>query len=148
MARRRTLLHRAGRAVAGLALGLAATAALAEVVAVVSANSPLAPMLDKGGVVDIFLGRTSRFPDGRRAVPIDQAEGSAARAEFYSRFAGKSPAQIKAHWSKIVFTGRGQPPHEVADTAELKRHLAEDPNAIGYLDQNMVDASLKVVLLP
>ena len=58
---------------------------------------------------DIFLGRATRFPNGLLAVPIDQVEGSAAREEFYTRFVGKSAAQMKAYWSKIIFTGRGQP---------------------------------------
>jgi len=81
-------------------------------------------------------------------VPIDQAEGTAAREEFYLSFTGKSPAQLKAHWAKIIFTGRGQPPVEVANGAELKKHLAENPNALGYIERAMVDDSVKVVLTP
>ena len=79
-------------------------------------------------------------------MPIDQVEGSAARDEFYLTFAGKSPAQLKAHWSKIIFTGRGQPPPEVANGGEVKKRLAENPNAIGYIERNLVDGSVRVVL--
>src|SRR6202167_1400973 len=93
-----------------LALGLVLGAAVrADVVAVVSSKNPLAS-LSKSQVADIFLGKTVRFPDGTLAVPIDQEEGSAARNEFYATFTGKSPAQLKSHWTKIIFTGRGQPP--------------------------------------
>ena len=97
-------------------------------------------------VVDIFLGKASRFPDGSLAAPIDQAEGSASRDEFYLGFAGKSAAQLNAHWSKVVFTGKGQPPPVAKDAATLKKHLADNPAAIGYLKERLVDASLKVVL--
>ncbi len=130
--------------VAGLAIGLDPASASAEVVAVVSAKSPVAT-LSKNQVVDIFLGKSSRFPDGNHAVPIDQAEGAVARDEFYLRFAGKSAAQLNAHWSKIIFTGRGRPPREAAGAAEVKKRLAEDPLAIGYLDESQVDASVRVV---
>jgi len=120
--------------------------ALAEVVTVVSTRCPVTT-LSKNQVVDIFLGRTSRFPVGGTAVPIDQAEGAAARDEFYLKLAGKSPAQLNAHWSKIIFTGRGQPPREVASGEAVKRLLVANPSAIGYIDRSLVDASLRVVLV-
>jgi len=133
-------------AIAAAGLSLCAGIAMgADVVAVVSAKSSVAT-LSKAQAADIFLGKVSQFPDGSPAVPLDQAEGSAARDEFYARYAGKSPPQLKAHWSKIIFTGRGQPPMEIANSADLKKRVAENPNAIGYLDQNLVDSSLKVPL--
>jgi hypothetical protein len=101
--------------------------------------------LSKSQVADIFLGKTARFPDGSQAVPIDQSEGTAVRNEFYTNFAGKSAAQIKVYWSKIIFTGRGQPPKAVSNGIEVKKHLAGNPAAIGYLEANLVDDSLRVV---
>ena len=140
-----SFMNRVGVIVVVLGLSLSAGMALADVVAVVSAKSPVTT-LSKDQVVDIFLGKASRFPDGSPAVPIDQVEGSAARDEFYLKSAGKSPAQLKAHWSKIIFTGRGQPPKEVVNSVEVKKRLVENPNAIGYIEQNLVDGSVKVVL--
>lgn len=140
------LMSRLGLAVIGLALSLGAGAAVAGVVAVVSARSPVT-VLRNNQVADIFLGKTSTLPDGEQVVPIDQAEGSAARDEFYARFAGKSPAQLKAHWSKVILTGRGQPPKEVSNGIEVKKWVAENPNAIGYIDQNLVDGSVRVLQL-
>ncbi|MEO8135313.1 MAG: phosphate ABC transporter substrate-binding protein [Betaproteobacteria bacterium] len=102
--------------------------------------------LSKNQIVDIFLGKSARFPDGSQAIPIDLAEGSPVRDEFYGAFAGKSTAQIKAHWSKIIFTGRGQPPREVPNSAEMKKLIAENPGVIGYIEQSQVDRSVKVVL--
>ena len=134
----------AGMALLGLAMSLGATAAAAQVVAVVSSKSPVA-VLSSGQVVDIFLGKTSRFPDGSQAVPVDQVEGSAARDEFYTRFAGKAPAQVKAHWAKIIFTGRGHPPEEVPNGIELKKLLARNPLAIGYLEKSQVDGTVRVL---
>jgi hypothetical protein len=53
-----------------------------------------------------------------------------------------------ALWSRSIFTGRGQPPR-AADTAlELKKLLLANPHAIGYLDQSLLDSSLKAVLTP
>lgn len=136
-------MNRLGLAVIGLALSLSCRAAAADVVVVVSARSPVT-VLSKDQVADIFLGKAVLLPHGEQAMPIDQAEGSAARAEFYARFANKSAAQMKAHWSKIIFTGRGQPPKEASNDIEVKKRVADNPNAIGYIEQNMVDGSVRV----
>ena len=119
----------------------------ADVVAVVSSKNPLAS-LSKSQVADIFLGKTVRFPDGTLAVPIDQEEGSAARDEFYATFAGKSPAQVKSHWTKIIFTGRGQPPRAASNSTEVIHLIAANPRAISYIERSAVDSSVKVLVQP
>src|SRR5688572_24835426 len=99
--------------IAAFALWTAQAAVRAEdVVPVVSAKSPITA-LSTAQVADIFLGKTSRFPDGSPAVPLDLAEDSPERDRFYAQYTGKSPAQVKSHWAKIIFTGRGQPPRQV-----------------------------------
>lgn len=45
-------------------------------------------------------------------LPVDHSERAALRDAFYTKVTSKSPAQIKAYWSKIVFTGKGQPPRK------------------------------------
>jgi hypothetical protein len=91
-------VRRVGLSAIGLALSLASHSVLADVVAVVSAKSTVTT-LSRSEVTDIFLGRASRFPNGVQAVPIDQADGSVARDEFYAKLAGKTAAQLKAYWS-------------------------------------------------
>jgi ABC-type phosphate transport system substrate-binding protein len=140
-----TLMKCVGAGAIGLVLSLAATSTTADVVAVVSAKSPVI-LLSKSQLADIFLGRVTRFPSGIQAVPIDQADGSVARDEFYLRLAGKSAAQLKAYWSKIIFTGRGQPPPAVANSDEVKRRVIANPAAIGYIESNKVDGSVRIVL--
>ena len=116
----------------------------ADEVAVVSARSTVTT-LTRSQMADIFLGKTTRFPDGGQAVPIDQSEGTPARDEFYTRITGKSAAQMKAYWSKIIFTGRGQPPRAVPSSSETKKLLVANPNAIGYVEPRLVDETLRVV---
>jgi ABC-type phosphate transport system substrate-binding protein len=128
----------------GLALTLMLNSATAEVVAIVSATSTIT-RLTNAQVADIFLGKVNRYPDGSPAVPIDQTEGSQARDEFYATYAGKSPAQIKALWAKIIFTGRGQPPKALPSSAEVRRFIAANPQAISYIDRSAVDVTVKIL---
>ena len=118
----------------------------ADLVVIVSARNPVAALrVDQ--VAAIFLGQSVRFPDGVVAVPYDQRLGIAARDEFYARVTGKTPALVKAHWSKMVFTGRGEPPAELSDSAAVRRKVAEDPEAIGYIDRGALDPSVRAVLV-
>ena len=130
----------------GIALSLWVGGATADVVAVVASKSAVTA-LNKRQVADIFLGKTARFPDGSQAVPIDQSEGAAVRDEFYTKFCAQSAAQIKAHWSKIIFTGRGQPPKVVPSSLAMKKMIVENPAAIGYIEANLVDDTVRVVTL-
>jgi ABC-type phosphate transport system substrate-binding protein len=141
-----TLRLRLLSALLPLALGLgdAMAAGAQDVVAVVSAKSPIT-VLTANQVADIFLGKTAHFPDGTPAVPIDLSEDSSEREKFYTQFTGKSPAQVKAHWSKIIFTGRGQPPRQASTSAEARKIVAENPHAIGYIDNGAVDRSVRVL---
>jgi len=135
---------RLGLLLIALTLGGTRLFAEADVVAIVSAKSAIAN-LTQSEVADLFLGRASRLPDGGKALPLDQPEGSAPRDEFYAKFAGKSAAQVKAHWSKIIFTGRGQPPAEVPNSQEARKRVAENPNAIAYIERTLVDDSVRIV---
>ena len=52
---------------------------------------------------------------------------------------------LKAQWSKIIFTGRGQPPRQASSSSEAKKIIAENPNAIGDIDGSAVDGSVRVL---
>ncbi|MEO8505299.1 MAG: phosphate ABC transporter substrate-binding protein [Acidobacteriota bacterium] len=138
------------RASASVVLSLLACAFLrssalhADVVAIVSAKSPVIA-LTQSQIADIFLAKVARFPEGDKAVPLDQPEGSRERDEFYAKVAGKTAAQMKAHWSKIIFTGRGQPPVQAATDTEVRKRVGENPSVIGYIERTMVDASVRVL---
>ncbi|CAN7305734.1 MULTISPECIES: hypothetical protein [Duganella] len=124
--------------IAALLSSLAA-AASAETVVIVSQKNPATRMFSEQAS-QFFLGKSNLF------TPIDQAEGSHIRAEFYQKVAEKDPAQVKALWSKLVFTGKATPPKEYPNNAEVKKAVAADPKAIGYIDKSAVDDTVKVIL--
>lgn len=135
------------RIASGLALALSLSVhARAEVVPVVSAKSTL-QALQKRELTDIFLGRKVRFPNGQQAVPLDQDVGAPARDEFYTSLVGISAVQLKAHWSKIIFTGRGKPPRAVANGIAARTAVASNPQAIGYIERSLVDDSVRILRL-
>ena len=121
------------------ALAAAALPASAEIVVIVNKDNPASRMFSEQAS-QFFLGKSAMF------TPLDQAEGSKIRADFYQKVADKDPAQVKAIWSKLVFTGKATPPKELKSNAEVKKAVADDPKAIGYIDKSAVDDSVKVIL--
>lgn len=124
--------------IAALLSSLAAGAS-AETVVIVSQKNPATRMFSEQAS-QFFLGKSNLF------TPVDQAEGSHIRADFYQKVAEKDPAQVKALWSKLVFTGKATPPKEYPNNAEVKKAVAADPKAIGYIDKSAVDDTVKVIL--
>lgn len=135
------------RLLPAILLALSATLAQAgELVVVVSARSRIEALRPEQ-VAAIFLGQSARFPDGAVAGALDQPIGSPERDQFYRRVTGKTPALLKAHWSKMIFTGRAQPPRELAGSAAVRKAVADDPALIGYIEREALDPSVRAVLL-
>jgi ABC-type phosphate transport system substrate-binding protein len=129
-----------------LLLCLTSSIALAEVVVVVSVQNPV-ESLSRNALADLYLGRTSRFPNGQSAIPVDQRENSTAYRAFYRDYLGQTPAQIKIHWSRLIFTGRGQPPRSLADSQAVADFVAKHADATGYLHDTQLDERLRVVAI-
>jgi ABC-type phosphate transport system substrate-binding protein len=119
-----------------LALAFAAAAANADVAVIVSAKST-ATTMKADDIASIYLGKSTSMKPVDNATPV--------RAQFYTAVAGKDEAQVKAIWSKLVFTGKATPPKQLASSADVVKAVAADPNAIGYIDKAAVDGSVKVV---
>jgi hypothetical protein len=122
------------------AAGLVLAAASATAADLVVVGNPAAAAVSKDIVSDVFLGKSQAF------TPIDQPEGSPIYAEFYRKATGRDVAQVKATWARLVFSGKAQAPRQLPDAAAVKKAVAADPKAVGYIEKSAVDASVKVLL--
>jgi hypothetical protein len=126
-------------AVAAAALtAVAASATAAEIVVIVNPKNPATRMFSEQAA-QFFVGKSSLF------TPVEHTEGP-LRNEFSQKVLGKDTSQVKAAWSKLVFTGKGNAPKEFASSADVKKAVAADVNAIGYIEKSAVDDSVKVIL--
>lgn len=118
----------------GALLSVAAAQA-AEIVVIVSPSSTLT----KEQISDVFLGKNTNN------TPVDLPEASPVRTAFYAKATGKEPAQVKAVWARLVFSGKAPPPKELPDAASVKKAVAADPKSVGYIEKSAADASVKVL---
>ena len=117
-----------------------ATTLAAQAGDVVVVMAPGAAALSKDQVANLYLGRANDLK------VLDLPDGNPVRESFYKKATDRDSAQIKAVWSRVVFTGKGQPPKEMPDAAAVKKAVAADPKVVGYIEKSAADASVKVVL--
>lgn len=127
------------------ATGMAATAHAA--LAIIAHPTNPASGITADDAERIFLGKTGEMGNGRRVSPVDQSVGSGSRAKFLQKVLHKSEDELALYWSKLQFTGKGQPPRDLGDDAAVKAFVAGNPDAIGYVDGKFVDGSVKVLLI-
>lgn len=122
---------------------LASTASLAEIAVIVHPSNNTE--LDSNSISRLFLGKMKSFPGGDQAVPLNLNESSEQTKEFNKKVLRKSGSQLKAYWSKLVFTGKGTPPQSLDNDSEVIGLVSSNPNIIGYIDAASVTGDVKVI---
>lgn len=95
-------------------------------------------------IKNLFSGKQKSFPDGKPAIVLSLPEGDSNLSAFNNKVLGKTDSQMKAYWSKVMFTGKGTPPKEVTPSEMLKL-VAENPNTIGIADAASVSSAVRVI---
>lgn len=93
----------------------------------------------------VYLGKTKKI-NGTEVSPINQANNKNLSDTFNKTVLNKTSNQVKAYWSKLIFTGKGTPPKELNNDIEVINAVRNDVNAIGYIDSSLVDDTVNVIL--
>lgn len=102
--------------------------------------------LDSVSVRKLFLGKSKSYSNGEKVQSYDLPEGNDARAIFREKVLRKSESRLNSYWARMLFSSKAKPPRVLASADEVKAMVANNIDAIGYIDANEVDASVKVVL--
>ena len=120
------------------------SSAWADLVLIVNAQNPV-NTLERKQVIDIFMGRSTAFPNQKPAHTLDIGNNE-LRANFYKTLTGKSVAQVDAYWARLIFAGRMSPPEKLADEAAVINAVINNPAAIGYISRQTLPATVKIVM--
>jgi len=93
----------------------------------------------------LFLKKVTTWPHGERVEPVDQSDSSGVRAAFSQAIHDREVAAIKAYWNKIIFSGRGIPPPELAGDREVLEFVRSHPDSIGYVSPRTSTSRVKVL---
>ncbi len=95
-------------------------------------------------VARIFLRKQRFWSDGAPIVPLNREAGSTLRETFSRRVLGVTSTELAVYWNEQYFLGT-MPPATLSSSEAVKRYVASDPNAIGYIEATAVDNSVHVV---
>ena len=102
--------------------------------------------VDKTLVAKIYTGESKVWAGGGAINAIDLTDDNPGRASFANDFVGKSPGSLKSLWTQNVFTGKAVPPKAMASDEDVKKAVAANKGAIGYIKASSADDTVKVVL--
>ncbi|RZI85526.1 MAG: hypothetical protein EOP38_04880 [Rubrivivax sp.] len=125
-------------------LGLANRLDAAEHAIVVVGN-PNVPKLDLATLRRIYTGKAIEV-DGVRVMPVNAAAGLPLRQRFLADFLATAENDYIAYWTVRRYIGKGTPPTELRQTAELISYISRTPGAIGYLDEADVPRGMNIIL--
>lgn len=123
--------------------GLFATSgnAVADVVAIVNKANTAA---DKTMIGKLYTIEAKAWPNGTPAKLYD-LPGGAEREVFYMVYTGKTAGNVRSIWAKEVFAGRAVLPKVLPSEAAVLKEVANDKNAVGYVNESSVDGSVRAV---
>ncbi|CUS49573.1 MAG: putative periplasmic protein [Idiomarinaceae bacterium HL-53] len=87
----------------------------------------------------IYLGQSRQF------IAANLPEGSDARNTFENSFVGRSPDQMKAHWSRLLFTGRAVELRVLETDEQVLEFVRSNPNTVGYISDATKASGLNVI---
>lgn len=139
---------RAASSVVGwIAIGLATAIATAEPAGYVVIVHPTNPTsrVSRDYLADVFLKRTTQWPNDQPIRPVDLPTRSGVRRRFVENVLGRSVGAVRIYWQQVIFSGRGLPPVELAGDAQVVEYVRGHRGAIGYVSAGTNLEGVKVL---
>jgi ABC-type phosphate transport system substrate-binding protein len=147
MAKRRLICLAACLIVAGCGLAELHVAAAGPEVNVIVNKANTITDLSLADAKKIFMGDKTTWPSGKRITVVMLAAGQPERAVVLEEIYKMSDPDYGKYFMQAAFTGKvTAPPKDLGSPAEVKKAVADNPGAIGYVKKEDVDDTIKVVL--
>ncbi|NRB40437.1 MAG: phosphate ABC transporter substrate-binding protein [Pseudomonadales bacterium] len=117
----------------------------ASLVIIVHPDNPVTS-LNHASLRKIFLRKIKSFPNGTLAKPAELNSGD-LRNEFLKNVLKKSESSLSSYWARMLFSGKAKPPAQFKVQAGMKNYVATNIEAIGYIESDLVDNSVKVLTI-
>jgi ABC-type phosphate transport system substrate-binding protein len=96
---------------------------------------------------EMFLRKAPRWPDGIPVAPMEPSGKSPVRARFSQDTYGKPVIAISAYWQQMIFSGKGIPPPERSNDADIVAFVRDTTGGIGYVAAGTDLSGVKVVAI-
>lgn len=118
-----------------------------KLVVVVSRENPV-DSLNVEELRRIFLRQVTNWKDGETVSVFERPFDSPIGREFSQRVLKKTAEELKTYWMELQVTKGMKPPKVLRSASLVKEYLQRVRGGIGYIHENEVDESVKVVKIP
>ena len=113
---------------------------------VIVANSSVKDMqLTRNEARLIYTLRRTQWADGQPVRVFVLPDDDPLHASFVKHSLGLYPRQLRRVWDRRTYSGTGQAPQQVESTAEMLSRIANTPGAVGYLPEQLIEPTVKVL---
>ena len=116
---------------------------MAQVLIVNPNNTELA--LSRSSIRSIFAMRTHQWSNGTPIQVFVLEDTDTLHISFCKDILGMFPYQLRRLWDKQVFSGTGIAPITVKSVKEMRDRVAAIEGAIGYLEAEQINDSVKQI---
>ncbi|HEV2833185.1 MAG TPA: hypothetical protein VGW31_14480 [Hanamia sp.] len=95
----------------------------------------------------IFMGEQQRWRGGAKITIALMKTNTPAGKSTSQVLYGMSPDELNKFWLALVFQGKAAAPYFFNSAAELETFVAQNPGAIGILDQVTANGQIKTILV-
>jgi len=99
--------------------------------------------LSKTQIKAIFLKKITIIND-IKVVPISLGARDPLRSKFEKKILAMSFMRLKSYWTKQHYLGR-RPPVSMKSQDSIKAFVKKVDGAVGYINESLVDNSVKVI---
>ncbi|MFD2096349.1 hypothetical protein ACFSJ3_10170 [Corallincola platygyrae] len=124
---------------------LCCQSAAAEALAVVAHPSVKTEQLSVKELKSIFSMRLTTWSEGALISVYVLPKQHKLHESFCRNYLEIFSYQLERSWKRLVYSGFGQAPTQLATSLEIKERVANTPGAIGYIREEDVDDSVKTI---
>jgi hypothetical protein len=124
-----------------------ATHAQTENLTVISNEKGAPDQLKLSELKSILMGEKQRWRNGNKITIALMKTNTPAGTYTCKKIYDMSGDELKKFWLALVFQGKADPPEFFNSVAEIESFVAENPGAIGVIDQQPASADTRIVLI-
>lgn len=93
----------------------------------------------------IFAMRKKHWPDGTKIKVFVLPDDAPLHRQFTKSKLNMFPHQFRRIWDRLIFSGIGQAPEEVASLNDMQEKIETIPGAIGYLKKQSNNTKIRMI---
>lgn len=96
----------------------------------------------------MFLGKKQTYSNGAKITVFELATPSSENQRlFFEKLLEKDKNTLQAYWARMLFSSKAMPPIKLNSNTTMKYTVANTLLALGYIDTQYLDDTVKVVLI-